>query len=260
MIIDSLTHVTPDGRWFSTPCDASEDHLLREMDEAGVAKAVVVALAGYVDNDFVAQVCARHPDQLIPGASINPVAYSTPKQAAIETRALLSDGRFAVLKLHPRLNRYDPLDSRCLATLEEIAAGDASLPIWLDTYLRYCGGLLKKPPVDTVHELVGRFPSLDFVLLHSGGADTLRLAEAIRDCPNAFLDVSYTMHRYRGGSVEMDLKYLLRVFDQRMVFGSDFPEISISEAIADFDSLSSNLGAEIRACVMGDNLRRILDL
>ncbi len=53
MIIDSLTHVTPDGRWFNTSHDAREARLLQEMDAAGVERAVVVALAGFIPNEFV---------------------------------------------------------------------------------------------------------------------------------------------------------------------------------------------------------------
>ncbi|MFX1491041.1 MAG: amidohydrolase family protein [Promethearchaeota archaeon] len=260
MIIDSLTHVTPNGHWFSTSHDASETRLLREMDEVGVEKAVVVALAGYIENDFVTQLCARHPDRLLPGASINPLAYTKQKQSVHKIKALVSEGNFVALKLHPRLNKYDPLDLRCLAVLEAIATGDSLLPIWLDTYLRYRGGVLQKPPVDTIHELVSRFPSLNFLLLHSCGTDIMRLAEAIRDCPNAFLDISYTMQRYRESSVEIDLKYLLKNFDQKMVFGSDFPEISLSDAIATFNSLGLDLPPEIRARVLGENLRHILRL
>lgn len=258
VIADSLTHVTANGRWFSTAHDASESRLLQEMDNAGVDKAVVVALAGYIENGFVSAVCARHPHRLIPGASINPAAYPGPREAAAESKALASEGRFAALKLHPRLNEYDPLDSRCLAVLEEMASGDRPLPIWLDTYFRYPGGLLKKPPVETIHELVGRFPSLIFVLLHACGPDILRLAEAVRSSPNCFLDISYTMHRFRGSSVELDLRFLLGEFDQRILFGSDFPEVSITEAVSDFDSLGANLGAKARARILGENLRRVL--
>ena len=56
MVIDSLTHLTPDGRWFSTAFDASEHRLLEEMDGAKVDKCVVVALAGFIGNDFVGGV------------------------------------------------------------------------------------------------------------------------------------------------------------------------------------------------------------
>ncbi|MDY6901632.1 MAG: amidohydrolase family protein [Cyanobacteriota bacterium] len=260
MIIDSLTHVTPDGRWFSTPYDASETRLLQEMDAHGVDKAIVVALADYIENDFVEIVCKRHTDRLIPGASINPVAYATHKQAAEQARSIVSEGLFPVLKLHPRLHRYDVSDSRCLAVLEAMEESGSSTCVWLDTLLRYRGALLRKPPIDAVHDLVGRFTSLKFVLLHSCGADILRLAEAIRDCPNAFLDISYTLPRYRGSSVELDLKYLLQTFEQRMVFGSDFPEVSIPEALGEFESLSKGIPYDKRSRVLEKNLGEILGI
>ena len=230
MIFDSLTHVTPDGRWFATELDASEKQLLRQLDESGTQRAIVVALAGHIDNGFVLELCKRHPTRLIPCASFNPAAQATPEQARTSLRAEWMEARHKALKLHPRLNRYDPLDPRCLAVLDEIASWKNSVPIWLDTLFYFRGGQLKKPPVDTIHELLGRFPSLTFVLLHGGGSWLLQVAEAIRDCPNAFLDISFTLQRYRGSSITADLRYLLNSFDRRIVFGSDFPEVSIATA------------------------------
>ncbi|MBU0638669.1 MAG: amidohydrolase family protein [Planctomycetota bacterium] len=259
MIIDSLTHVTPDGRWFRTNHDAGEARLLREMDAAGVERAVVVPLAGFIPNEFVLDVCGRHPGRLAPGASFNPAAFSSPRETAGEFRAALRGTGFKVLKLHPRLNRYDPLDPRVTAVLEELAGWNECSLVWLDSLLYFSGGTLSKPPVDTLHELIGRHPELRFVLLHAGGAGALHLAEAIRDCPNTWLDVSFTMRRYAGSSVTTDLAYLLRTFDRRMIFGSDFPEIGIGEALADFRDLSRGLESEKLANVLGGNLAGLLD-
>ena len=74
MIFDALTHVTPDGRWFHTDLDASEQHLLRQLDESQAQRAMVVPLAGYIENPFVLELCRRSPDRLIPCASFNPAA------------------------------------------------------------------------------------------------------------------------------------------------------------------------------------------
>src|ERR1041384_2030081 len=97
-ILDSLTHITPDGRWFNTALDASESRLLREMDDTGVEKAVVVALAGAIPNDFVLEACRRHAARLIPGASFNPAAHATPRAAAIAVRQELQATPFGILK------------------------------------------------------------------------------------------------------------------------------------------------------------------
>ena len=62
LIIDSITHVTPDGQWFQTHYDASELRLIQEMESAGVARAVVVALAGYSElqpHFYLSQLALR---------------------------------------------------------------------------------------------------------------------------------------------------------------------------------------------------------
>lgn len=260
MIFDALTHVTRDGRWFHTNCDASEKELRRQMDESQAAHAMVVPLAGYIDNEFVLQVCRRDPERLIPCASFNPAAHGTPAQAISALRAELKGTGFRGLKLHPRLGRYDPLDSRCIAVLEELASWEKPIAVWLCTLFYYRGGHLQKAPVDTIHEIVGRFPSLTFVLAHGGGTWFLQVAEAVRDCPNAFLDLSLTMQKYGSGSMGADLRCLLGNFDRRMLFGSDFPETSISKSLEIFREIADGVSAEKQANVLGGNLCRILGL
>jgi|SRR5271166_550018 len=260
MVFDSLTHVTPDGRWFHTDLDASEDHLLRQLDESHARRAMVVPLAGYIENRFVLEVCQRDAGRLIPCASFNPAAYATPKDAGAALRAELRESPYRALKLHPRLGRYDPLDPRCLATLEEMASWEHPLPVWLCTLFYYRGGQLRKAPVDTIHELVGRFPSLTFVLVHGGGTWIMQVAEAVRDCPNAFLDISLTMQKYRLSSIAADLRYLVSHFDRRMIFGSDFPEASIGGSVDMFREIADGISPEKCARVLGGNLNGILGL
>src|SRR5881394_35564 len=98
MIIDALTHVTPDAVWFGTGKDAGEGRLLREMDEAGVDRAVVVA--DVISDDFVREVGARHPDRLICGGSFNPARFSTAADAASAVRGRWHAAGFSILKLH----------------------------------------------------------------------------------------------------------------------------------------------------------------
>jgi predicted TIM-barrel fold metal-dependent hydrolase len=260
MVFDSLTHVTADGRWFHTDLDASEKELRRQLDASETQRAMVVALAEHIENQFVLNVCDRDPERLIPCASLNPAAYATPADAKAALRAELKGSAYKALKLHPRLGRYDPLDARCLALLEELASWEKPLPVWFCTLLYYRGGTLQKSPVDTIHEIVGRFPNLTFVLLHGGGTWIMQLAEAIRDCPNAFLDISFTLQRYGSSSIGADLRCLLNNFDRRMVFGSDFPEGGIGSSVEIFRSLAKDVAEEKSANVLGGNLSKILGL
>jgi predicted TIM-barrel fold metal-dependent hydrolase len=84
------------------------------------------------------------------------------------------------------------------------------------------------------------------------------VAEAIRDCPNAFLDLSFVLPRYRGSSLWSDFSHLLNTFDRRIVFGSDFPEVGIGEALICFRDAANAASPEKRDRVLGLNLSAIL--
>jgi predicted TIM-barrel fold metal-dependent hydrolase len=258
LIIDNITHITPDGHWFHTNIDASEKRLLMEMDENNVSRAIIVALADYISNDFVFTVCENRKERFIPCASFNPVAYSTEKEAVRELRNQLYESPMKMIKLHPRLNGYDPLAPRCLAILGEMSSWSKKVPIYMDSLFYRHGIIARKPVVDTIHELVNCFSSLDFVFLHAGGAWVMQLAEAIRDCPNVYLDISFIINRYAASSISMDLKYLISIFDQRMIFGSDFPEIGIGEALETFRCLCEGINYDKVSRVMGGNLFNLL--
>ncbi|MDH5298448.1 MAG: amidohydrolase, partial [Desulfobulbaceae bacterium] len=213
MKIDSLTHVTSDGDWYGTGHDASLDRLLREMDKASMDKAVVVAMAGYIPNDYVFRVCSNHADRLIPGASLNPCSHAKPEQAACEAESVLGCDDFPVLKLHPRMNGYDPLDERCLALLETLRS--RKVKVWLDSIFRNGKCLMSKPPVDTMHTLLQTFPDVDFVLLHGGGPLLLQMAELLTGHPNLTLDLSLTINQYRHTSISNDILYILNKREMR---------------------------------------------
>jgi predicted TIM-barrel fold metal-dependent hydrolase len=249
MYFDSLVHVTPDGRWFETKFDASEGRLLREMDAAGVERAVLVALAGVIENAFVLEVCRRHPDRLIPGASFNP-ADGRGVDVVSAARDALRDGPFAVVKLHPRLNRYDLLDPNVLALLDELSAWSAPPPIWLDSLLYPKGVIPRLSPTESIRHLAERYSRLRFMLLHAGGANALAWFEALAALPNVMLDLSYSLTRYQRTSVALDHRFLAERFDRRTVFGSDFPEVSIADAVAALEAIVAGLPQE-----KADNLR-----
>jgi predicted TIM-barrel fold metal-dependent hydrolase len=256
LIVDSLTHVTPDGKWFATSHDASADRLRRELDAARIDHAVVVALAGFIENDFILEVCARDP-RLIAGCSFDPTGGGDP---ALTFRSALQGSPFRVLKLHPRLNKYDPLDERCLATLAELASWERPMLVWMDTLFGGRGVRLRKPAVETACEIADHFPALQFVFLHGGGPLALQFAEGLRDRPNATIDLSFTLMRYRDSSVRADIRWLLGHLDRRIVFGSDFPEYSVIDAFAELRALASDLPEEKLRNVAGGNLGRLLGI
>jgi predicted TIM-barrel fold metal-dependent hydrolase len=255
MIIDANVHATLDGSWFATDLDASLAGLLAAMDREGVDRAVLTGLAGPLPTPDVLALCGSSDGRLLPVGAFDPAAHPDADAVRRAARAeLLGQGLLGV-KLHPRLGRYDVLDDRVLALLDELECWDERLAVWICTLLQVPGLRSLRGPVESICELVGSFSGLKFVLVHGGGPDLLRLATAVRPAENALLDLSYTLTHLSTGSVGLDLQLLLRTFERRLVFGSDHPEGEIGPARARLEELAS---AETVELVLGENLARAL--
>ena len=119
---DSLTHVTGDGRWFGeTAQDASLPTLLAQMDGSGCERAMLVSIAGYVDNADILSAWRAHPQRFVPIAGLNPCELATTRRVEAVLKSLKAQG-FAGIKLHPRLNDYDPLAAKCQAAIDVAAS------------------------------------------------------------------------------------------------------------------------------------------
>jgi predicted TIM-barrel fold metal-dependent hydrolase len=252
---DSLTHITADGSWLGTTrYDARCERLLTELDRCAPARACLVAIAGVIDNQTVLDAARQHPEHFVPIGSINPVTAGSEREIAEAVTQLGTQG-FAGLKLHPRLNGYDPLDAKVVWALR--AAGDRGLVVFLDTLFRQPGRATPSAP-DVIDALAVAAPHTNIVLLHGGGSQVLAVSEVVAAHANLVLDLSFTIHRFSGSSVDEDLRFLMRTFDRRMIVGSDFPEY---EPLATRDrvlELSRGLDSGKPANVLVANLERLL--
>jgi predicted TIM-barrel fold metal-dependent hydrolase len=64
------------------------------------------------------------------------------------------------------------------------------------------------------------------LLMHGGCERVMEFAELIRFNQNIFLDLSLTLMKYQGSSVDNDLKFLFNNFDRKITLGSDYPEVN----------------------------------
>ncbi len=250
-LFDSLTHVTADGRWGvgAHRHDASCGRLLAELDRIGPHRACLVAIAGIADNHTTMEVARAHADRFVPVGSIDVTADGDPV-GGVER---LAEAGFVGLKLHPRLHGYDPLDERCRAAID--AAGRSGLTVFLDTLFRQRARSTTHP-IDVVDELLVTNPGCRFVLLHGTGATVLELFELGRMHSHALVDLSFTLLRYAGSSVDDDIGFLCEQLDQRVCIGSDFPEYTPTEALARFEQLTDGLEGAKQENVAWRNLDR----
>ncbi len=252
---DSLVHVTADGSWRgSHECDARLARLIAEFEPCTPWRACLVAIAGVIENDAVLRAARQYSDRLLPIGSFNPVAC-TAAGISRHVERLASDG-FRGLKLHPRLNGYDPLEPKVADAIR--AAADRGLVVFLDTLFRQPSKATGYAP-DVVDALAVACPDATMILLHGGGPAVLAMSEVVAAHPNLVLDVSFTILRYAGSSIDDDLRFLLRTFDRRMVVGSDFPEYSPRETMARVEHLADGISADKLDNVLSGNLTRLFD-
>lgn len=251
---DSLTHITRDGSWFGdAKCDASLESLLREMKDADCYRACLVAIADYMDNGIILEAYRSHPDRFVPIAGMNPRVLPTVRRVEAVVEQLADEG-FAGIKLHPRLNSYDPLEPKSLAAFEK--AGELGLVVFLDTLFRQRGIITRNAP-DIIDYLANAFPDTRILLLHSAGPSMLELFEIVRANPNLMMDFSFTMMRYAGSRLDLDMRFFFETTDQLVTIGSDFPEYTPSAIRRRFDILSQDIESYRLENIAFRNLERL---
>lgn len=256
LFFDSLTHANHSGNWLDeNRFDASLKRLLREIEQVQPYRACLVNIAGYSDNHELAEIAAAHRKLFVPIAGADPSKYEDLVGIRRELDELSERG-FAGIKLHPRLNGYDPLDERCLQTIAE--AGSRNLTVFIDTLFRQLGRVVAHP-ADIIDKIAFSCPSTKIVLLHGAAGAMLDIYEIVRMRSNLLIDTSFTLMRYAGSSLDADMKFVFHTLDQRATVGSDFPEYSLPEARQRIASLLASLSPDKSANILHRNLERFLE-
>jgi len=250
---DSLVHVTRDGRWINGRDDASAGRLAAELDRAGVSRACLVGLAGIVDNPYILECTRASNGRLVPIAGVDP-SRCQDDAAIIEEVARAADDGFAGIKLHPRLNGYDPVGAHCLRAIR--AASEHGLIVFLDTLFRQ-QSRATGDAADIIDRIACECDGASIVLLHGGGAALLEIAEIVRLHATLTLDLSFTLLRYAGSSLDADIRWVMGRLDQRIVIGSDMPEYTPAEAFERAGQLGAGLAPEKWANMAFRNLERL---
>jgi predicted TIM-barrel fold metal-dependent hydrolase len=213
-----------DGRPVQTFPDA--DQLLRDMDAAGVEKAV---LQGWYwqrpetcawQNRFYAACVRAHPDRLAAFATLHPAAGAAAVDA--EIRRAHAEGVCGLGELSPHSQGYavdDPVLAAALAL-----AGELKLPVNLhasDWQAKQYPGKVETPPEDFRY-LARTFPATTFILAHwGGGVLLLETNPTVRkELANVYYDTAASPLIYddRIWRAALDL-----VPAGKILFGTDYP-------------------------------------
>jgi predicted TIM-barrel fold metal-dependent hydrolase len=216
----------------------------------GVILAEYVPLScGDISNETVAAFCAQHKE-LIPFCSFNPHLHS---RLGRRLRQLCREYPFRGIKLLPSYNHYFPNENRLYPLYAK--AEELGLPVLIhtgssviaNTMIKYADPLL-------LDEVAIEFPDLKIVMSHGGRGPWYQDAMTmVRLHENVYIDLT-------GLPVRKLLEYFpdLERFSHKFVFGSDWPQVIISDSLSKYPQLG--LSEEALARILGGNASRLLGL
>ncbi|MDB5980604.1 MAG: amidohydrolase [Pseudomonas sp.] len=233
----------------------SIDQTLALMDEAGVEKLMLSAWCrpeGWIfSNDEIAEYTRAYPDRFVGVATVD---LARPMAAVAELQRAVNDLGFKALrivpwlwKLPPNHRLYYPLYVKCV-----------ELDIPFCTQVGHTGPLMPSEtgrPVPYLDEVALDFPELRIVAGHIGHPWTDEMIGLAWKHDNVFIDTS----AYQPAYYPPQLLHYLKTYGQnKVLFGSNFPQLSHSKCMQQVKALG--LAPEIEAGFLHGNTRRVFGL
>lgn len=245
-IFDSLTHPTLDGNWIlpKYPGCAYIADMLDGMKKSNICGAFAVGMNGigkYDEDEYLSLIrkCGR--------GMLFPIAFFTilhENEKSIRQRlAEIKANGYSGIKLHSRIGDFllsDPLLPYAIDVANELG-----LIVMLCTYFYSNCQSYADNNIEKLGDMLVRVnPASKVILLHGGSVRLLEGMEIVRAFPNTLLDLSMTICKYDGSSLDMDIHYMFRKFDRRVCVGTDYPEASHEQLRERFNLFAANTTIE----------------
>lgn len=272
MIVDSHSHVRTEEalrgipkrtiveyerifhqKWDPIPIEET----IRDMDEAGVDKAVIVAVnaetaVGHkIANEHIAELVDRYPDRLIGYASVDPHKGAL---AVKEFGKAVGDLGLKGLKLLPHLLELNANDRLIYPLYEK--AQEFGVPVLfhsgtqfdVGTKIKYCR------PID-IDEVAVDFPDLKIVIAHFGWPWTEEAIAVVQRNRNVYFDIAGWAPKYLPQTL---LKYMDGILSSKALFATDYPLLPRKRVVSEFDTLP--LKVETKKKVLSENVKQLLKI
>ncbi len=203
------------------------------LNKAEKVGAIVIAQPGNMEqtkkqNDQLLAFAAKH-QQVIPIASVHPADG----EASIQEMRRLKDLGVRIIKLHPNTQRFDVASAEVAALVAE--AGRLKLILLFDSWSPFDADQTGKFLL-----LAAKNPQTKFILAHMGGAQFLQnlVFHVAQKYPwfanNVWFDLSAISHLFVDSPYQEQMVWVARKLGtERLIYGSDFPVVSASEAQED---------------------------
>ncbi|MCJ7634006.1 amidohydrolase family protein [Candidatus Bathyarchaeota archaeon] len=234
--------------------DLSVNHLLHDMDECHVEKALVVAVSGVLSNKFLSEVVKAHPKRLVGFAWVtNPRT----DQSVRELEKAVNELGLKGLKLHPGIQGFTPADREILPLIRR--AAELNVPIFIHSAPWPPGYFYNCLP-EHIDALKKRVPKATIIVGHMGYQRFLDLLFWTALTSGIYVEPSWglTMIADLYG-IDFATRFIRRIGVDKVVFGSDWMGTN-NERKAQLGVIEKmNLTREEKEKILGENIRNVLE-
>ncbi|QHS53113.1 amidohydrolase family protein [Edaphobacter sp. 12200R-103] len=242
-IIDTHAHL---GECCVFGLYATEEEMIRRMDESGVDATIVQPYPGakdyYERHNEIAELCAKYPGRFFGLASVSPHIGRDKYQREIER--CIKELNFVALKLHTIGHGVNPLTEDGQLAFE--TAHLFGIPAMVHT-----GAGIPFSLPSLCIPAANKFPDLKIVLAHAGGGIVSAEAQvAASICGNLYLETSWCLGE--------DIRWMIdTIGPDRVMMGADLPS-NVPVEFAKYRAL--DLQPEVYSKVMGETAIEVFNL
>ncbi|HZU56984.1 MAG TPA: amidohydrolase family protein [Actinocrinis sp.] len=211
-----------------------------------------------VPNEEIAEAARRHPDVLIPFASIDPAKG---RAGARQVRRLVEEHGVRGFKFHPNVQAFYPNDRSAYVLYEAIEAAGAIAVFHtgqtgIGAGAPGGGGIrLKYSNPMFVDDVAADFPDLPIILAHPSFPWQDEALAVATHKPQVYIDLSGWSPKYFPPQL---VQYANTLLKEKVLFGTDYPLLSPDRWLADFAKLP--IKDEVRPLILKQNAARLLGL
>jgi predicted TIM-barrel fold metal-dependent hydrolase len=211
-----------------------------------------------VTSEEVAEQARRHPDVVIPFASVDPGRGRAGVRLA---RRLIDEYQVRGFKFHPSLQRFYPNDRAAYPLYEVIA--EHRLPALFHTGHTGVGagqpggGGIRLKYANPIHldDVAADFPEMPIVMAHPAFPWQDEAISIALHKPQVYIDLSGWSPKYFPPQLVRYADTLLR---DKVLFGTDYPALTPDRWLRDFEQLE--IRPEVRPLILKENAARLLGL
>jgi len=254
-IFDSLSHPSNENLWFG---NSNINHSFSNLKEEYRKYNFIGGCA--VQIPIMSETSAEaYYDQCIEN-NFYPVYYYNFNKGPSQIDKLYSIG-YRALKVHVRLGGINPESE--FSILKEIFIKCRLLNITVFFCTLICGDINLYPDkglLSTITKLLKQVENVKVILLHGGDVDLMRFVQLVRFTENVLIDLSFTLQKFEGSSLDLDIEYLFKTFDKRICIGSDYPDFTIGKTRERFNYFASKTSVEKAINIGYKNIHNFLGI